>query len=300
MTTSLQGLFCPITTPFDADGGVSPDRLAEQVRIYASYDLGGLVLFGTSGEGPLLEAAEEESLLTVARQAAPDEWVLIAQIGKESTRATRAAARRAEAGGANALLCLPPRYFSYDQQAIAAYYRSVAGATDLPLLAYNIPVRSKVEVEADLIIELAAEGVLAGIKDSSGDLGFQSKLRSETDSGFSVLNGSAPTTLSSFRDGAVGVILAVADAAPETALRLIQAHSEGDDVTAEGAQEALLPLASCFGSRFGVPGIKAALDERGWPGGGPPRPPLRPLNDDGREAIRRALRTADSVPSQVP
>jgi 4-hydroxy-tetrahydrodipicolinate synthase len=86
-----------------------------------------------------------------------------------------------------------------------------------------------------------------------------------------------------------GAILAVADAVPETAYEVFRAHAAGDRAAAAEAQDGLRPLAECFGPRFGVSGIKAALDARGWPGGGPPRPPLRPLDVGSREVVERAL-----------
>ena len=87
-------------------------------------------------------------------------------------------------------------------------------------------------------------------------------------------------------------ILAVADAAPESALAILEAHAAGDAARAEAAQRAIEPLATCLGSRFGVPGIKAALDLRGWPGGGAPRPPLSAVGPEARDEIAVALRAA--------
>lgn len=291
LTATLAGLLCPVTTPFDPAGEVDPDRLSAQLEIYGRWPLAGVVLFGTSGEGPLLDAEEEERLAAAARAVLPGR-ALVVQIGKESVRATAAAARRAESAGADALLCLPPRYYPLGEAGMAAFYRAVAAATDLPLLAYHIPQRSKVEMTADLLGELAADGTLAGIKESAGDLDLQRSLRAAGGEGFRILNGRASLALAALRGVADGAILAVADAAPETALALLDAHAAGDEERAEAAQRGLEPLATCFGPRFGVSGIKAALDLRGWPGGGAPRPPLAPLGDTERGEVRAALRAA--------
>lgn len=291
LTATLTGLLCPVPTPFDAAGEVDPDRLSAQLEVYGRWPLAGVVLFGTSGEGPLLDADEEERLAAAARAVLPGR-ALVVQIGKESVRATAAAARRAESAGADALLCLPPRYYPLGEAGLAAFYRAVAAATDLPLLAYHIPQRSKVEMTADLLGELAADGTLDGIKESAGDLDLQHSLRAAGGEGFRILNGRASLALAALRGVADGAILAVANAAPETALGLLDAHAAGDAETAETAQRALEPLAACFGPRFGVPGIKAALDLRGWPGGGAPRPPLHPLGETERGEVRAALRAA--------
>jgi dihydrodipicolinate synthase/N-acetylneuraminate lyase len=292
VTDAIRGLLPPITTPFDAGGAASPARLAAQIEIYGQWPLAGVVLFGTSGEGPLLEAEEEPELLAAARGAVPRGRILIVQVGRESVRATVASAGRAEAAGADAILCLPPRYYPVGREGVAGFYRAVAGACGLPLLAYHIPQRTHVDIGAELLCELAAEGTLAGIKDSAGDLALQQALRDAGGGGFSILNGSAALTFEALRGGADGAVLAVADPAPEASLAILDAHAQADGNRAEAAQRALAPLAACLGARYGVPGIKAALDLRGWPGGGDPRPPLAPLDAAGREEIRAALRTA--------
>lgn len=292
MTRPLGGLFCPAPTPFGPDGAVDPDRLEAQVGIYAGLGIDGVVLFGTSGEGPLLDDDEESPLLAAARGALPDGRSLIAQVGRESVRAARAAARRAARAGADALLCLPPRYYPYGPAELADHYRRVAEATALPLLAYHIPQRTHVDLTADLLAGLAGEGVLAGIKDSSGDLPLQAALRERAGEGFAVLNGRASRTVESLEAGADGAILAIADAAPEVVRALFDAVAAGDPATARGLGSSLESLGEVLGPRFGVPGIKAALDLRGWPGGGDPRPPLSPLDGAGREEVAAALRVA--------
>ena len=247
MTDAIRGLLPPITTPFDADGGASPARLAAQIEIYGQWPLAGVVLFGTSGEGPLLDAEEEPELLAAARGALPRGRNLVVQVGRESVRATVASAGRAEAAGADAILCLPPRYYPVGREGLAGFYRAVAGACGLPLLAYHIPQRTHVDIGAELLCELAAEGTLAGIKDSAGDLALQRALREAGGSGFSILNGSAALTLEAMRGGADGAVLAVADAAPEAALAILEAHAAGDEIRAEAAQRALEPLAGWRG-----------------------------------------------------
>ena len=113
--------------------------------------------------------------------------------------------------------------------------------------------------------------------------------------GFAIFNGSARLAFEAMRAGADGAILAVSDAAPEAILGILEAHAAGDDEAGLAAQRALAPLAHCLGPRFGVPGITAALDLRGWPGGGDPRPPLAPLGEAEREEVRAALLEAGVV-----
>lgn len=287
----LEGLLCPVPTPFDDAGEAAPDRLAAQVRIYADHGVDGVVLFGTSGEGPLLDEVEESPLLHAAREAV-GEGLLVAQVGRESVRAAcRSAARAAEAG-ADALLCLPPRYYPHDAAELAAYWRAVAEAAGPPLLAYHIPQRTRVELSADLLAGLAEEGTLAGIKDSAGDLDLEAALRTRLGTAFAIFVGKATATTAALEAGADGAILAVADAAPEAAVALLAAHRAGDRAEVARLQAALDPLARALGPRYGVPGIKAAVDLRGWPGGGPPRPPLTSLDEAGRAEVAAALRVA--------
>ncbi len=213
-------------------------------------------------------------------------------MGRESVRAARRSAERAAEAGADALLCLPPRYYPCDAEAIADYWRAVREAADLPLLAYHIPQRTRVDLTAELLTTLAEEGTLAGIKDSAGDLELQGALKERLGEDFAVLNGRATVTAEALAGGADGAILAVADAVPETAVSLLDACAAGDRRAAGRIQASLGPLAEAFGPRFGVAGIKAALDLRGWPGGGAPRAPLAPLDAAGRDAVGAALRAA--------
>ena len=286
---------CPVTTPFDPSGDPSPERLASQIEIYRRLGVRGVVVFGTSGEGPLLDPDEEPPLLSAARNALGSDRALVVQVGHESLRATLASARRAEAAGADALLCLPPRYYPLGPPGIARFYRAVASECGLPLLAYHIPQLSHVDPGVEILCELASEGTLAGIKESAGSLELQQALRAAGGDGFAIFNGSARLAYESLRAGADGEILAVSDAAPEAILGILEAHEMGDDEAGLALQLALAPLAHCLGPRFGVPGIKAALDLRGWPGGGEPRPPLAALGSADRDEIRAALLAAGVV-----
>jgi 4-hydroxy-2-oxoglutarate aldolase len=288
----LKGLFVPVTTPFGGDGEVDLDRFTEQIRIYSGYALSGVIVFGTSGEGPLLEADEEPALLEAAKRALPKEWKLIVQVGRESVRASRSAAERARAAGADALLSLPPRYYALSDVVIVNHFRAVHAATQLPLLAYHFPLRSKVDLRAELLIELGREGTISGIKDSAGDLALETSLRRDLGPDFAILCGKASVVAEALAAGADGAILAVANVAPETVLRLFDAHQAADAAEVTEAQASLLPLAEACGPKFGIAGIKAALDARRWPGGGDPRPPLLPLGNGDRELVAAALQTA--------
>lgn len=292
MNPPLSGLFAPVTTPFGPDGAPDPGRLAAQIGIYGDHPLDGIVLFGTSGEGPLLEPDEEAPLLAAARGALTGGRKLVVQIGRESVRAAVAAGRRAIDAGADALLCLPPRYYATGEEVVAGYYRAVADGLELPLLAYHIPHLSKVDLSAELLVGLAQEGLLQGIKDSAGDLELQARLRAGAGPGFAILAGKAAVVADALAAGADGAVLAVADAVPEVAAALLAAHAAGDGEGVRDIQRRLGPLAQCLGSRYGVPGIKAALDLRGWPGGGSPRAPLWPVGAEGRREIAAALETA--------
>ncbi len=292
MSPRLQGLFVPLTTPFGGDGEVDIERFAEQIRIYTGYSLSGVIIFGTTGEGPLLAAEEEPALLDAARRVLPDNWKLIVQVGRESVRASRKAAERASAVGADALLCLPPRYYALSEAVIANHFRAVYAATQVPVLAYHFPMRSKVDLQAELLIELGHEGTIAGIKDSAGDLSLQASLRRALGPDFAILCGKASVVAEALAADADGAILAVADVAPETVLALFDAHRANDENEVAQVQASLLPLAEACGPKFGIAGIKAALDARGWPGGGEPRAPLMPLGRGDRDVVVEALKTA--------
>lgn len=290
----LTGIFAPVTTPFDAVTG-DLDQVAAHAnaRRLLAADLSGLVLFGSTGEGHLLEETERARMLEGLREVA-GEALLLAGIFAESTRAAIRLARAAAEAGADGVLVAPPAYYrpQLTPEALRTHYTEVADRSPLPILLYQVPpAYSGVELRAGLVAELALHPNIVGIKDSTGDLAAMGAIVEACPRGFAVLVGSGAVAYGALEVGACGGILAVADLAPETCAGIYARKRAGDEAGAGRLQERMAPLHRSVVGAFGVPGVKAALDLLGQ-AGGPPRPPLHPLRGKDRAAVAEALRRA--------
>jgi 4-hydroxy-2-oxoglutarate aldolase len=276
-------------TPF-LDGEVNPAAITGNVRRWMAAGLGGVLVLGTNGEAPLLDDDEADRVVEAARRDVPSQRALLVGVGRESTRATIAAARRAGAGGADAVVVRTPSLYRAHTPAAALFthYTAVADASPLPVLLYNYPVFTGVNLAPDLIGRLAEHPNIVGVKETSTDGGQFAEMAAVVPDRFTILAGSAPGCLAALCAGARGAILAVACVAPESCIELVRLTLAGKLAEALLIQQRLMPLARAVTTGFGIAGLKAALDLAGY-AGGDPRPPLRPLAPDGVENIRTLL-----------
>ncbi len=281
-------------TPF-RNGEVDPAAIQNNVRRWMTAGLGGIVALGTNGEAALLDDDEGDLVVETVRREVPGDRALIAGVGRESTRATIAAARRAAAGGADAVLVRTPSFYRghVPVPALVAHYTAVADASTVPVLLYNYAAFTGVNMTPETIGRLAAHPNIAGLKETSTDGAQFVELAAVVPARFTVLAGSAPGAYTAFSAGAGGAILAVACVRPALCLRLRALALEGRHADALAIQQRLTPLARAVTTGFGIAGLKAAMDLSGLEGGDP-RPPLGPLSSDAVERIRILLNdTAD-------
>lgn len=281
-------------TPF-CDGEVDPASIRANVRRWIAAGLGGIVALGTNGEAALLDDDEGDVVVEAARAEVPADRTLIVGVGRESTRATLAAARRAAAAGADAVLVRTPSFYRahVPVPALVAHYTAIADASPIPVLLYNYAGFTGVNMTPDTIARLAAHANIAGIKETTTDGAQFAELAAVVPPRFTVLAGSAPGAYTALCAGAKGAILAVACVRPELCLRLRTLSLDGRYAEALALQQRLTPLARAVTTGFGIAGLKAAMDLSGLTGG-LPRPPLGPLPPDAIERIRVLLHdTAD-------
>ncbi|MEX0912045.1 MAG: dihydrodipicolinate synthase family protein, partial [Gemmatimonadota bacterium] len=256
----FRGVFAPTTTPFDPEtGDLDLVGMRSNARELLACGLRGLVLFGSTGEGLLLDEGERVAGLEAIAELAEDALVL-AGAAAESTRATVRLTRDAAEAGADAVLVAPPAYYrpQLTPEALRAHYRAVADASPIPILLYQVPpVYSGVELQAGLVGELAKHPNIQGIKDSTGDLQAMGEILNVCTSDFAVLVGSGTVLYGALDVGACGGILAVADLAPRMAVDTFRLKAEGRDPEAGALQERLAPLHRAVVGKFGVPGVKA-------------------------------------------
>jgi 4-hydroxy-2-oxoglutarate aldolase len=293
----LAGVYPPIASPFDAGGALDPRALAANVSRYVERGVRGIVALGSNGEAPLLDEAESDAVIGAAREALPGDRLLIAGTGRESTRATIDASRRAAALGADAVRVRTPSYFKprMTPSALAAHFTAVADAVGVPVLLYNYPAVTGITLTPDTVGRLATHANIVGIKETSTDAAqiaaYVDATRGER---FSVLAGSAPAFYAALCLGARGAILAAACVAPRACVELLQGFSRGDHERARDIQRRLIPIAAAVTSGYGVAGLKLAMDIAGYHGG-PPRPPLEAAPAGAGDAIRSALSLLDDL-----
>lgn len=276
-------------TPF-LDGNVDVRAIRTNVARWIGAGLGGVVALGTNGEAALLDEDESDAVVGAARDAVPRDRTLVAGVGRESTRATIAAARRAAALGADAVLVRTPSLYraQISAAAMARHFTAVADASPVPVLLYNYPAFTGVSMTADVIGQLAAHPNVAGMKETSNDGGQFADVAAAVPDRFVLLAGSAPGLYAALCAGASGAILAVACVAPDACLRLFDFVRQGRHADALALQQRLNPLARAVTAKFGIGGLKAAMDLAGYVGG-EPRAPLSAPPPDAIDWLSREL-----------
>lgn len=285
----LRTVFPPMPTPF-RDGEVDQGAIGHNVRRWMAAGLGGIVALGTNGEAPLLDEQESDRVIEAARRDVPRDRALIAGVGRESTRGTVTAAKRAAALGADAVLVRTPSIYRahVPSSSLADHYSAVADASPVPVLLYNFPASTGVNLTPDIVGRLASHPNIAGIKETSTDGAQFADLSAAVPSRFTILVGSAPGAYAAFCAGATGAIVAAACVVPEICLELLSLTRAGRHADALRLQQRLTPFARIVTTTFGIPGLKAAMDLAGYKGGAP-RAPLTPVASAAIEQIRAAL-----------
>jgi len=295
-TISMAGIFAPIPTPFDSAGELDWKALANNFEKWNLYPLAGYVILGTNGEFPYLSEAEKLAYLEAARKHIPQGKLFMAGAGCESTHSTIALVKKVAVLGADVALLITPSYYKskMDASALTHYYQSVADASPIPVSIYNIPANTMVDMPAELVIKLSQHPNIIGVKDSSGNLAKLGEILQGARSGFQVLAGSAGFLYPALCLGAIGGVLALSNIAPQLCCDILYFFHQGRHTEAKELQLRLIAANAAVTARFGVAGLKAAMDMVGFYGG-PPRSPLLPLNDEQRAILRGLLREAGII-----
>ena len=288
----LDGIFPPIPTPF-VDEAVAYDHLKENVRRWSRTGIRGFVVLGSNGEYPLLDEAEKERVVAAVVEAAPAGMPVIAGTGCESTRATIALTRSCAAAGAHAALVVSPHYYGgrMTDAALGAHYRTVADASPVPILLYNVPKFTGLNLSAALVAELSHHSNIVGIKDSAGNVSQLGDYLNRVERDFKVLVGTAGVLYGALSLGCCGGILALANVAPQQCVQIQSSVAAGDHQAAAALQRRMIPLNTAVTATYGIPGLKAALDRLGY-FGGEPRRPLLASSEAERGAIDAILHQA--------
>jgi 4-hydroxy-2-oxoglutarate aldolase len=291
VTLNLSGILPPICTAFDTSGDLALDHLRANIELYDRVPLRGYVVAGSTGESAFLTADEKRRIWTAVRESTAPERLVIAGAGAESVRATIALIDSAAECGCDAVLILTPHYYKGQMQrreSQIGYFRVVADAARLPVLIYNFPQMTGIDLAADIVQELAVHPNIAGIKESSPDLDKITSTIRAVPAGFPVLIGASGRYAAALALGATGGVLAIANALPQLASDIHQRHTAGDLEGARQLQERIMEVAA-VAPRFGIQGLKYAMDLMGFYGG-PVRPPLLQVCPQEKQAIEGMFR----------
>jgi 1-pyrroline-4-hydroxy-2-carboxylate deaminase len=281
------GIIPAVTTPFDESGAVDAAALQANVRALLDAGVHGFVGTGTMGEAASLSAEERRAVITAIAEAVDGRVPVIAGVSAATPAQSIDLAADARAAGAVALMCLPPLGYRGDDREIEAFYAAVAEAAGLPLMVYNNPEASGVDMRPELIARIGRriEHVVA-VKECSGDARRIPALLYESD--LEVLVGGDDWALEGLCAGATGWVSGVADAAPAQCVALYEHCLAGELDAAREVYRRLLPLARFDMTPKLVQYFKAAQDAVGL-AGGPTRPPRLPLTEAEQAELRSAL-----------
>jgi dihydrodipicolinate synthase/N-acetylneuraminate lyase len=292
----LRGILLPVTTPFGSDGKLDTSALRSNLRAWSTSGIIGYVVLGSTGERVHLSEGEYFEVITTARGDCPDHLALIVGAGQESTKGTIVEVEKAAAAGADAVLVITPHFYrtAINQEILFSYYTAVADAAQISVLLYSMPALTGIKIEPATIARLSEHPNIIGVKDSSADIeGFKETVRlCPTD--FAVMTGNGTVLLEALSAAATGGILAVGCAVPEICVGIYRAFLSGETDRARFLQSKLTPLAAAVTTKYGIGGLKAALDMNGYQGAAV-RAPLRSPDEAGRIEIAKLLQAAKSA-----
>jgi 4-hydroxy-tetrahydrodipicolinate synthase len=301
MNPVLRGVFTALVTPFSAEGRVDETALRRLVERQLEAGVAGLVPVGTTGESATLDPDEHQRVVEVtveAARASRRPARVIAGCGSNDTRKAAALARRCRATGADALLVVTPYYNKPKQDGMVAHFRAVADAGELPVVLYNVPGRTGVNLAAETVLELAADPRFVAVKEASADLEQAARILRDRPPGFALLSGEDSLTLPLIALGGDGVIAVVSNQAPALLVELVEAALAGQRERAAALHARLLPLMKAnFLEPNPVP-VKWALARMGLIGNHL-RLPLTPLSQGLEAALEEALAALDLLPAEA-
>jgi 4-hydroxy-2-oxoglutarate aldolase len=292
----LRGIMIPFTTPLDDDGGVDVRALRANIERWNETGVAGYAALGSTGERVHLTERECLDVIETARASVPSHLAFIVGAGQQSTRATIDEVRGFAEAGADAVLVITPHFYRAEltHHALVNHYLAVADASFVPVLLYSVPQLTNVSLAPETIARLSEHENIVGVKDSSGDILNLAETVRLVPEDFAVLSGNGRALYPALCLGARGAILAIGCVAPKLAVAIYEAFERGEHDRARELQQRLTRLTRGIPGRYGISGLKAALDMLGY-AGGRVRAPLQDADDEARREIEAVLKETESI-----
>lgn len=288
----VRGVYTALVTPFDAAEEVDYEVLGQLIERQIAAGVTGVVPMGTTGESPALFNAEHDEVIRFTVERVAGRVQVWAGTGSNNTQQAVRTTRAAAAAGADGALVVAPYYNKPSQAGLKRYFTEVAQAADLPIMVYNIPGRTGVNVETDTLVELARIPNIVAVKEASGDLAQMTdvlkRIVHDVDSSFRVVSGDDALTLPLMSLGGHGVVSVVGNLVPEKMVALVQAAAAGDFAAARKQHFELLDLFKASFMETNPGPIKAAMNLCGLQVG-EVRSPLASLRPDSQQKLQAVL-----------
>lgn len=283
-------MYTAIITPFTGPKAreIDEDAYRQLLLLQAEGGASGVVVSGTTGEGPTLSDAEFDRLIRLSVNEASDLMQIIAGTGTSNTATTIAKSLRAQENGAHALLIAPPSYSKPSQRGLLAHFKAVAESVELPIILYNVPGRTAVNIEVETIAELSKHPRIAGVKEASGSIQQIMDVIAAVNDDFTVLAGDDAITLTTLAAGGSGVVSVAGNQAPGLCTAMVNRALEGNFEEARRQHYALYPLMKANFWESNPVVVKAALYYMGLIEN-QVRLPLVPMHQKHETAIKTLL-----------
>lgn len=281
------GVCTALVTPF-LNGQVNYPMLEQLLRRQVDAGIEAVVLSGTTGESPTLSDGEKLEMVRRAKEFVGDSCLILAGTGSNATDHAVALSRAAENMGADGLLVVTPYYNKATPSGLLAHYSAIAAAVHIPVIVYNVPSRTGVDVPVEVYRQLANIPNLAGVKEASPDISKIAKIKASCPPDFTVWSGNDDQAVAVLSLGGQGVISVLSNLLPSETQAMAQAALDGDFDTAAALQLELLPLIEALFSEVNPIPVKAAMALLGYDCG-PCRLPLTPLGEGNLERLRACL-----------
>ncbi|MBM7598543.1 4-hydroxy-tetrahydrodipicolinate synthase [Virgibacillus halotolerans] len=277
-----------MVTPFDSKGNIDLEQTTVLVEYLLENGTEGLVIAGTTGESPTISTEEKLTLFKHVVKVVNNRVPVIAGTGSNDTAASIALTKEAEAIGVDAIMLVTPYYNKPDQRGLYAHFSAIADVTALPVMLYNIPGRSVVNMSAETVIRLSKIKNIVSVKEASGDLDQVSDIIESTNEDFSVYSGDDGATLPMLALGADGVVSVASHVIGNEMNEMVQHFMQGKVKQAAATHRKLLPIMKgLFTSPSPTP-VKAALQMKGIETGGV-RLPLVPLKEQEEKELKQLI-----------
>lgn len=285
----------PFTTPFDASGELDVTSLRSNIERWNETGISGYAVLGSTGERVHLSESECLKVIEAARASVPSHLAFIVGAGQQSTQATIAEVNSVAQAGADAVLVITPHFYRAEmtQDKLINHYRAVADAAPVPVVLYSVPPFTNIALGPEAIARLSEHENIIGVKDSSGDVLNLAETVRLCPADFAVLTGNGSSLYPALCVGAKGAILAIGCIAPRLAVAIQKAFAAGRHEEARLLQERLTRLTRAVPGRYGISGLKAALDMLGYRGGTTVRAPLSDASEDAQREIAAVLKETE-------